>query len=135
VYASANVSIPHNAQTPITFNSERHDYANLRDAALPTRLAAPEAGVYDVQGRVVFAAAAGGNRSLSIVVNAVTFIASEVEAGSAAGVTYLECSTQYEFAAGDYARLLAFQNQTTVAALNVNALPNYSPEFSMTRVA
>jgi hypothetical protein len=136
VYNNAAIShaISGTAQA-LTFNSERHDNANLHDTVTNTsRLTAPVAGVYDISGHIDFAANATGARAAQIRVNGTTIIANKNEMARTDGNAHtISIQTQYKLAAGDYVELLS--NQFSGGALNINASPNYSPEFAMTKIS
>ena len=132
VYNSANISIPNNTVTVLTFNSELLDTDNIHDTATnPSRLTCKTAGLYAIYGNAQFAAHATGARSVLIRLNGTTFIA-EAVAGSAGIVQSPPVSTQYPLEVGDYIELAVWQNSG--GSLAVNYVDAYTPVFGMTRI-
>ena len=130
VYNSANISIPNNTVTVLTFNSELLDTDNIHDTATnPSRLTCKTAGLYAIYGNAQFAAHATGARSVLIRLNGTTFIA-EAVAGSAGIIQSPPVSTQYPLEVGDYIELAVWQNSG--GSLAVNYVDAYTPVFGMT---
>ena len=138
VYNSAAISIPNNTATILTFNSERYDTDGLHSVSVNTdRLTCTRSGVHLISASIQFAAAAGGRRQLYFVVTPLLGGAAAVaaEQRTPIGVTaadQITISAIYSLSAGDYVQLVAYQNSG--GALNVDAAPNYSPEFMMHRL-
>lgn len=136
-YNSANLSIPHNTSTNLTFNSERYDTdpnGEIHSTASNTgRLTCRTAGKYLLAATVAFDANATGVRSISLLLNGASFIA-QVQLPSAGSTfaTSLSIATLYDLAAGDYVEVAAFQ--TSGGALNVlvGSTP-FSPEFAFAK--
>jgi hypothetical protein len=134
VYNNADQSIPNNAITALTFNTERFDVGAMHSTSLDTsRLTAPVAGLYALGGGLQWAApgAPAGERILIVRVGGSTEIA-RVQVQDAAGTEIQAVSTLWRFAAGDYAELCGYQNSG--GALNAVTTSAYSPEFWMVRV-
>ena len=126
IYNSANLSIPHNTATTLTFNSERQDTDTMHSTSVNTgRITMNTAGFYIVGISLEFASNATGTRRVDVSVGA-TVIASEIDSAVSGDVTRKVVSTGYQFAAGDYVTFIV--TQTSGGALNVNAGGNYSPE-------
>jgi hypothetical protein len=135
VHHGANQSVANNTQTALAFNSERQDTAALHDTATNnSRLTAPAAGTYLVTASILFDVNATGARQIGFRVNGTTFYAVQaVQAITVAATgTPVAGSTVLTLAAGDYVEACALQ--TSGGALNVLAVGNYSPEFTMTRL-
>ncbi len=133
VYNNANLSIPNNTVTVLTFNSERYDTDTMHSTSSNTdRLTATRAGLYSIVGNVEFASAAGTLRTLFIYLNGATLLASTLAVPVSGNVTRLTITTQYELGAGDYVTFAVYQDSG--GALNVQAASNYSPEFMMARI-
>lgn len=130
VYNSANISIPNNSFTALTFDSERFDTDSIHSTVVNTsRLTIQTAGKYIIVGQVRFAAAAGGRRQIRIFLNGATIISS-VEPNVVADGTAnpkLIATTIYDLAVGEYVELEAFQDSG--GAINVLTSANFSPEF------
>lgn len=134
VYNSAALSIPNGLVTALTFNSERYDTDNIHSTSSNTsRLTATTAGTYLIIANVSFASNTTGERVCRIRLNGTTTIGNVAAAPVTGDSTTQSVSTQYALAAGDYVEVEAFQ--TSGGALNVEANANYSPEFSMIRLA
>lgn len=132
VYNSGNISIPDNTGTFLTFDSERRDDGGVHSTSSNTdRLTAPVSGWYVITGHVNYAANATGVRVANIAMNAGnTVIAAMNIPGNAGGIdTQVSITSIYYLTAGDYVRLMAYQNSG--GALNVTAVAQYSPEFAM----
>jgi hypothetical protein len=128
VYRTTDQSLTHATTSALSFNAERYDTSALHDNVTNNdRLTAPVAGYYLISGTVAFDNNATGTRQVQIEINSTTTI--QVTNANTAGFTFLSVTAIYQMAAGDYARLLAYQ--TSGGALNVRALANYSLEFSM----
>ncbi len=134
VFNNANISIPNNAATFLTFNSERFDNDNIHDIAVNTdRLTVRTAGIYVISGSVRWAANATGFRLLRIHLQAINqSLASSVHLNAGAVITDQTISTIYELVVGDFVQLRVQQNSG--GALNIEVASQYSPEFSMVKV-
>ena len=135
VYNDANIAIPDDTATALTFNTERWDTDGIHNTSTNTgRLTCVTAGVYHIYACVSFAANATGARSCTIRLNGSTTIA--VSSGGNAGAADLVriiLSTEYKLTVTDYLEVTAYQNSS--GALNVLVAANYSPEFGMTWIA
>lgn len=132
VYNNANISIPNNALTALTFNSERYDTGGLHSTSANTsRLTCLTAGKYRITGHVEFATNPTGYRHLKIRLNGTTDLAGMtlLPLTAAPDITQISLSTEYALAVNDYVELAVAQ--TSGGALNVTAVSNSSPEFSM----
>lgn len=126
-------SIPNNAFTPVTIDSEVTDTAGGHDNTTnPTRYTCQVAGVYLLSGVVVFPTTATGTRGCSIGLNgSVNGIAgSEALIAPSPGfaTTIVTPPTYQRLAVGDYVSLLAFQNSG--AALNTSSVGAARTSFS-----
>lgn len=134
VYNSANISVGDAAWAVLTFNTERFDTDGIHSTVSNTgRLTATRAGVYAITGHVQFAGNGTGLRGLDIQLNGTTTIASSFGGPGNTAADNLSVAAIYELAATDYVGLRVYQSSG--GSLNVNAAGNYSPEFSMVRIA
>lgn len=123
----------------LALDSERFDQAGgaastMHGTVNNSRLTAIYAGIYQISGGVEWAANATGHRDLFIRLNGATSIAYGRMPNGGVGDSVLHFVTcVYSLAVNDYVELCA--NQNSGGNLNINASPNYSPEFSMCRVA
>jgi hypothetical protein len=132
VYNDANISIPDNTLTVLTFNTERFDTGALHSTSANTsRLTCVTAGKYLITGNVQWAFNATGDRMLEVLLNGATSIAKQqVEPVSGTNLLTVQVvTTVYHLAAADYVELRVYQNSG--GALNAQVAANYSPEFGM----
>ncbi|MDQ3155989.1 MAG: hypothetical protein M3Q98_04600 [Actinomycetota bacterium] len=128
VYNSASIShVTSGTSQALTFNSERYDTDTMHSTSVNTgRITFTTAGTYSLFANVEFASNATGYRALEIRLGGATIIASQVAQTNATQVTIMTIYTEYAFTAGQYVEIMV--NQTSGAALNINAGANYSPE-------
>lgn len=135
VFNSANLAIPDNNATALTFNSERlkSETGMHSTSANTDRVVIPTNGMYDLTANARFAAAANGVRQLIIQIDGATNLAvgSAPSAGAGDPVD-VSVSRRYYLSVGQIARVLAYQNSG--GAINVTANGNWSPEFSVQQV-
>lgn len=128
VFNSAAISIPNNALTALTFDSERQDVMAMHSTVTNTgRITLPLPGWWDVGLNAEFAANATGRREWRIQLNGVTYIAQVAMVANAALQHAANLSRLYYFAANDYIQAVVFQNSG--AALNMLSTAQISPEF------
>lgn len=134
VYNNANISIPNNAATALTFNSERQDSDAMHSTSSNTsRITCVTAGLYDLFGCIRWASqgTVTGVREVGIRLNGATYLAVN-DGGSTLynGLTIIQQVTRngYPLSVGDYVELVPFQSSG--GALNVEFVGNYSPEFA-----
>lgn len=129
VFNSAAISIPNGASTVLTFNSEHFDTDTMHSTATdPSRITITTAGRYMFDGNVSFAANATGTRGILFRVNGTTTIKSMFVLAASTGTDLSLSGGPFALAAGAYVEMLVFQNSG--AALNVEAVGSYSPEFA-----
>jgi len=132
VYNSANIAIPNNTTTTLTYDSERFDTDNIHSTSTNTgRLTCNTAGKYLIVSQVRWATVSGGRRQVLIRLDGSTIIAinetSPVADGTA--IPMQTCATIYSLSVNSYVETRAFQ--TSGSDLNVTNNANYSPEFMM----
>lgn len=136
VFNNANISIPNNSLTALTFNSERFDTNGIHSTVLNTgRLTAQTAGLYQIGGHVQWAAHSptAPVYGLHVRLNGATLIAPQhFPVGVDSTAFAMSVSALYKLAVGDYVELCAFQASGN--AQNVAAVGNSSPEFEMAYV-
>lgn len=139
VFHNASQSITTATATALAFNSERYDQAGgaastQHDTVTNnSRLTALYAGVYAISATIEWATNATGERYVGIRYQGTTDIARQRVQASAAIPITLNVSAHYALAVNEYVEVMVFQ--TSGGALNVTVGGNYSPEFSMVRVA
>ena len=133
VYNSANISVPNENQTALTFDSERYDTDTIHDLVTNTGyLTCVTAGKYIISGSLRYATNSNGQRQTSIRLNGTTYIAANKSDACSSGRTSVSVNTIYILAVDDYVELMALQNRG--GALNVEVVGNFSPEFSIQRI-
>jgi hypothetical protein len=129
--ATANQSIPNNAGTAITFDSEVYDTGSYHsNTTNPSRFTVPANGIYSITAMVNFA----GNGGLNIgwlMVNGTTTIALQDMYGSF-NTSTINLSTIVNLNANDYVELIAYQNSG--AAVNATKQTAYAPMFTIERL-
>lgn len=133
VYNSANISIPTNDHTALTFDSERYDTDTIHDLVTnPSRLTCKTAGKYLIISGIRFDGNVAGYRVNQIRLNGATLIAVLSHSNLDIQGQNMIASTIYDLAVDDYVEAVIYQN--TGGDLNVTATDNSSPEFMMHRI-
>lgn len=128
--STANQSIPDNASTAITFDSELVDVGGFHsNATNPSRFTAPVTGLYLMVGHIDWAASAVGIRQILLRINGGTYLVYEVKAPTAGGLASVAFATLRQLTAGDYVEAEAYQNSG--GSLNVLLASQYSPIFGI----
>lgn len=110
VFNSTNISIPNNALTALTFDSERYDLGTQDEQHVTggNQLLCKVAGLYQIGGSVRFDGTAGTMREARIRLNGGSAIASTL--CPPAPVTRLSVSTEYRLAVGDAVDMAVFHD-------------------------
>lgn len=131
---SAAILIANSTETALDFDTERWDNDAMHGGVNPSRLTAPEDGVYAIVAHVAFAPNATGTREVKIRLNGTTCIGSDCRPAVTTGnETRFSVPTQWKLAAGEWVDVAVFQSSG--GNLNVQAGASYSPEFEMTWVS
>lgn len=132
VFHNTTQTLTSGTLTTLAFNSERWDSDGIHDTATNnSRLTCKTVGLYRLFGHVEFAAVAGGYRTLNLVLNDATVIASaRMESNGGSITTRLSVNTDYRLAVNDYVTLVAHQDSG--ASVDITASTQISPEFGMT---
>jgi len=131
--AGATQDLPSDTFTKIEWDTEDFDPDAMFDAASPTRLTAPVAGVYRLGGAIAISFDGNGYRAAHWGVNgSIVAQSPAVFVGSNATGAHVMCvSLLVNLNAGDYVEMFVFQNSgvllTTVTA------PNYQSFINMMR--
>ena len=133
VYSLFEQIVPDSVQFPIVFEEERFDTDDIHTNGVPTRLTAQTAGKYQISGTVVFATNAVGTRSVGVRVNGTNTIALQSVPADPSAACALSISTLYDLVEDDYVELVV--SQTSGGPVTLHAVPSFSPEFMMVRVA
>jgi len=133
VYNNANLAIPHNTWTVLTFNSERYDTNVIHDNAINnSRLTCKTAGKYLIIGHAQFAENATANRYFKIREGGDTDIVAFTINAQTGALTSCVLSTIYNLSLNEYVEFMVFQNCT--APLNILYSAQVTPEFMMQRI-
>jgi hypothetical protein len=127
-------SIPNNASTTVTFDTEVNDTDAYFDTGTPTRFTIPANGTYQWGYSLRFAANATGIRSAFVRLDGTTTVGiAEDQAPTAAGACYIDyVSPPVVYTASQFLELRAFQNSG--AGLNLESANPSTPQFWITRV-
>jgi len=136
-YNSADISIPTGADTAVTLNSESYDTdpnGEIHSTASNTsRMTIQTAGKYAIKGGGLFAVNGTGQRLLKLRVNGATYIAlSPTLKGDASLSVGQQVHGVYDFAAGDYVEMMAYQDSG--GALNLSAFGVYTIWLAVAKV-
>ncbi len=131
VYNNADILIPDNTPTALSFGSERWDTDEIHSIIANTdRLTCKTAGMYGLIGHVTFDSNTTGNRIINIVLNGAQFIASQSALPLSGSPTRLSVPTRWKMEVNDYVQLIVYQNRG--GSLNIIYESARSPEFEMT---
>lgn len=130
VYNNAALTIPHDTETLLTFNTERFDSDALHDGSTnPGRITASLAGAYVITAHIAWTANATGNRRLSIFHSGSISIASTSTATISGVVVRQSVSTVFHLEAGEWVEAHAYQNSG--GNLDITRTDGYTPEFAV----
>lgn len=134
VYHDANQAVTSGASDAyLALNSERYDTDTIHDVSTNnSRLTCKTAGKYLIIAGVEWGINGTGVRTLNIVLNRTTVIASVTVSANANSGIRQQAMTIYELGVNDYVEVRAYQNSG--GNLNVLASADYSPEFSIQKV-
>ncbi len=131
VYNNASISLPHNTQIAVTFNSERYDTDNIHSLSkgLTNRLTCQTAGTYVIAGNMYISGGAANYGQINIRLNGSINLAVQRSYSSA---FHLNIAAIYRLSVGDYVEMLAWQSSGSTQS--IFSVGNYSPEFAMHRI-
>ena len=133
VYNSANISIPNDTPTKVTFNSQSYDTDSIHSTITnPSRLTCNTTGKYIISFGGYMTANPNGDRRFQILLNNTTYIAATRLGVDPSGYTFTPTSTIFGLTAGDYVEAVVYQNSG--GALNLVAATSYSPIFMMQKI-
>lgn len=128
IHNSAALSIPHNADTLLTFNSEDFDTDTMHSAVTnPGRITFTTAGTYLIGVHLVFATNATGIRNFTLSHSTGGPLVSETKTAQGSFATTLSTTTLFAAAAGTFVSLTAYQNSG--GALDINSSSAFTPYF------
>lgn len=139
---SANISLTTSTWGLVTFDQELKDtYAMHSTVTNTSRVTIPTgaAGSYRITANMSFASNATGYRIVGIKVNANgnvangTMVVAEHKTAVSGDRTTINASTEYELSVGDVVEVFAWQNSG--GALNLEAVSDYSPRLTVTRIS
>lgn len=129
VYRNTTQSISSSTWTAIQFNTERFNTGAMWVSGSNTRITFAVAGRYVVSAGVTFASNATGVRDVAIYLNGANDIALDRRGSPGAVDLQVSIATIYEFAAGNYIELRAWQNSGV--SINAQSYARYSPELAV----
>lgn len=134
---SAPVLVGSGGTVALGFDTERFDTDDYHDNAItPSRLTAPEDGIYTISGSVEWSAgvdAPGESfRNLAVRLNGTVFIAQQRVVPIDGATTLMAISTTYQLEAGDFVELVVSHNSAS-DPLTIVKSEAYSPEFAIVR--
>lgn len=137
VYHSGDQNVTSGAELTLAFDSERYDTDTMHDpSSSNSRITFNTAGLYVVTGHATIQNDVDTDHRrayLSIKLNGSTVIAVQLVGRLDLNVQpHISVATVYKFAQGDYVELIALQQNTDSDTRPVQALGNFSPEFSAT---
>jgi len=120
VYQTATTTCTTSVATTILFDTETYDTDTMHSTSVNTgRITATTTGLYHVVGQICMASNVTGTRSILIVKNGATTIASDRLHSVVATNAYLDAACDVQLTAGDYVELQMIQtsggNLATVA--------------------
>lgn len=135
VYHNVAQSIATNTLTTLAMNSERWDHVDVMHDPVTnnSRLICNHAGKYRATANVSFDTNATGYRFLDIVKNGGARVALVTCPAISGDYTSLCVTVEVDLAANDYLEVRVLQ--TSGGALNVPYNADYTPNFTLTRVA
>jgi hypothetical protein len=116
-------SIPDSTPTALTFDTTQYDNASMHSSSTPTRLTAPVAGVYEIEGEIFWTPSSTGRLALEIKQNG-TSVISETAIKPSGENTGEQVVTQAMLNVGDYVELVAVQDSGS----QLNASPFTAPK-------
>lgn len=126
---NAGTSIANATATDLTWNTERQDTDTMHSTVTnPERITFTTAGLYQVRASVLFAANATGLREIWIENEAGTILSYTVVTPVSGDRTSLHLNFTRQFTAASWIKLRV--RQSSGAALTVDRLDAYTPEFS-----
>ena len=134
VYNSAPITIPHNAYTPIAFDSERIDLNDMHDMTNPGRLLAKKTGLYLIIVKLAFAHDPNGSRGIYIMQNNARYIAVEEKYALAFNFTTFNLTTSAYLTENDYVNIRVYQDSGGDLDIVKPGTEKWSPEFMMTLI-
>lgn len=134
VYNNLDITITHNTDTPLTFNSERWDTDGIHSTSGSTGyLICQTPGYYIITGHVQFEGNTAGHRQIWISLNGTTDIGRvSMNPYNITPPARICITTVYYLDAGEYVELYVYQSSG--GNLDVISISNRSPEFSMQRI-
>jgi hypothetical protein len=136
VFHDANQSIPDDTETTVEFNSERFDNNTMHDTVTNnSRITFTDAGLYLVGFHGRFETRSTYSTTVPFLrLNGTTYIADGTAERNAIVPSSIGVTTLYQFVAADFVEVRVYQNNTAVAARNLLAAAESSPEFWAVRV-
>lgn len=132
-YNNADITIADSTLTVIALPNERFDSDTMHDNTTNnSRLTCKTAGLYKIEGTVLFKPNATGRRFAVVRLNGSSYIGQDETCADVSNYPALNVSSVYELAVNDYVELLAFQSSG--GNLDTHGAAGIGVEFMMWRV-
>jgi len=132
IFNSMNQSIPRLEWKELLFDSVHYDTGEFYNPGTPSRLISVKDGVHIIVAHFEFAENSQGFRHGRLIVNSETIISQDFKAAYAGAPTPINTFSIWEFKAGDYIEVQAYQN--SISTRSILATPHISPELSIHRL-
>jgi hypothetical protein len=110
VYQSGGQTLTNDVSTPVEWNTVAYDVGGMYSASQPTRLTAPEDGLYQINVQVGFAANATGYREILLKRNGTDIGRLRAQTMTNALAVIPSITKEFSLAAGEYVEVFARQN-------------------------
>lgn len=135
VFNSADIPVPSDTPTFLTFDSERWDTDSIHDTSVnPGRLTARTAGKYFIFAHVAWEESVSSGFEVQIRLNGTFPLATEEVGGATTGRIVHSIATHYALAAKDYVELLVFQSSGGTLHIAARAEAADNLEFGMVKL-
>jgi hypothetical protein len=120
--------------TPVSFDTEVFDTADMHATDRPTRLTAPIDGIYLIGASVTFGSGTTNSRAINVVENGTITLSRAFDDYTATDYLPVQTVTTAKLRAGDYVEAEASRSGGTRISI-VSSGPQFSPAFWMTWIA
>jgi hypothetical protein len=134
VYHNAAQSIPHGAETSVSFNTESHDTDTMHDTVTNnTRVTFNTAGIYQINTSLELETGSYTAAYMYVRLNGATLLRIDESSTWAAGSNLpLQINFPLKFAVNDYVELRLYHTNAAVAARNTISVGERAPHLSAT---
>jgi len=116
---TTNTDLTNSTNTALTWDTEARDEDNFHSTVTNTdRLTTDTTGWHSIAGNITYLANGTGARQCGIQINGTTYVAYAFVPAASGFSTGITCTALVYLTAGDYAKLVAFQDSTGTLAVN-----------------